>query len=275
LDPIVPARETRRWQELLSGAGVQSEYVEYTGIRHNAWDVAYRDGAIFDWFGRHTRVRFPERVVFSTDSYRHGSAYWVRFDVLTPGITASIDARFTAKKKVEIETKALDAFTLQLKGHPMNAGPGPLTIAVNGFVLSARAGVDAVSLERGPKGWQIVRVPAQVAKRAGAEGPIADALSTRHIYVYGTLGTNDADEVQRRRAVAQEAAEWSTAKLRLLLTFRTVADADITPADLRNANLFLFGTKETNSIIRKYSDVLPLGAKCRRCRLRAGIRVSR
>jgi poly(3-hydroxybutyrate) depolymerase len=258
LDPIVRARETRRWQELLTGAGVKSEYVEYQGIRHNAWDIAYRDGAIFEWFAKHARVRYPDRVQFSADSYRHGSAYWVRFDVFTPGTLASIDARFAARKRLAIQTKALHAFTLTLKGHPMNAGPGPVAISVDGIDLQTRTAADTVSLEKGSKGWQVVRTPATAAKRAGAEGPIADALATRHIYVYGTVGAPDEEELNRRKAIAQESAEGSTSRLKLMLTFRVAADSELTEADLKNANLVLFGTKETNSIISRYAPALPL-----------------
>jgi hypothetical protein len=178
--------------------------------------------------------------------------------VLTPGTLASIDAKFASRKRLQVQTRALDAFTLLLKGHPMNAGAGPVTIAVDGTELQTRATADAVSFERGAKGWQIVRAPAKAAKRAGSEGPISEALASRHIYVYGTLGAPDEDELQRRKAIAEQAAEWSTAKLKLLLTFRVLADTEVTPADLLNANLVLFGTKETNSVIRKYANALPL-----------------
>jgi predicted esterase len=256
LDPIVPANETRQWQQRLENAGVKSEYVEYKGLRHNAWDVAYKDGAVFDWMAAHRRVRFPERVRFSATSYKHGAAYWVRFDVFTPGELANIDARFTAKGKLTIATKALDGFTLELKGHPM-AG-GPIVVAVDGVELRTRAS-DSVHFARAPKGgWRFAPSAVQTAKHLGAEGPISDALSARHVYVYGTRAAADGDEIQRRRAVAQQAAEWSTARLRLMLTFRVLADDDVSAGEMQNANLVLFGTKETNSVIAKYANRLPM-----------------
>ena len=256
LDPIVPAKEVRQFQQRLEGAGVKSQYVEYKGLRHNAWDVAYKDAAAFEWMAAHRRVRYPDRVKFSTTSYKHGSAYWVRFDVFTPGELASIDARFTAKGKLTVETKALDGFTLQLKGHPM-AG-GPLVVTVDGVDVKTRTS-GAVHFARSAKGgWRLAPSAVQTAKHLGAEGPIADALSTRHVYVYGTRAAADDGEVQRRRAIAQQAAEWSTPRLRLLLTFRVLADHEVSAADLQNANLVLFGTKETNSVIAKYADRLPM-----------------
>ena len=256
LDPIVRAKDTRQFQQRLQGAGVKSEYVEYKGLRHNAWDVAYKDAAAFEWMAMHRRVRYPDRVRFSATSYRHGSAYWVRFDVFTPGELASIDARFTGKGRLTIETKALDGFTLSPKGHPM-AGV-PLVVTLDGVEMKTRAS-DILHFARSAKGgWRLSPSAAQTGKRLGAEGPIADALSSRHIYVYGTRGAVDDDEVRRRRAIAQRAAEWSTPRLRLTLTFRVMADHEVSDADLQNANLVLFGTKETNSLIAKYADRLPM-----------------
>jgi poly(3-hydroxybutyrate) depolymerase len=256
LDPIVPAKETRQFQQRLEGAGVKSEYVEYKGLRHNAWDVAYKDAAALDWMATHRRVGYPDRVRFSATSYKHGWAYWVRFDVFTPGELASIDARFAAKGRLAIETKALDGFTLNIKRHPM-AG-GPLVVTVDGVEMKTRSS-DSLHFARAAKGgWRLAPSAVQTIKRRGAEGPIADALSDRHIYVYGTRAASDDDEVQRRRAVAQQAADWSTPRLRLMLTFRVLADHEVSASDLQNANLVLFGTKETNSLIAKYADRLPM-----------------
>ena len=154
IDPVVPAVSVRQWHKRLVDAGVKAEYIEYPGIRHNSWDVAYKDGAIFTWFAPFKRERNPDHVTFSASSYRHGSAYWVRFDNFTPGVLASIDARFTAKKRLAIQTKELDGFTLRLKDHPMAAGPGVLRLTVDGVALQTRS-ADAVSLSKTAKGWSV------------------------------------------------------------------------------------------------------------------------
>ena len=260
IDPVVPATETRRWHKRLLEAGVKSEYVEYRGIRHNSWDVAYKEGAIFEWFSRFRRVRYPERVDFSSTSYKHGSSYWVRFDALTPGTLAHINARFTRNKRLSIETQDLDGFTILLKNHPMNAGAAPLSILIDGTEIRNRAN-DTVSFVKDPNGWKLAPRTVKntgITKRAGAEGPIADAISTRQIYVYGTGGSSSQDELQRRRAIVQQAADWSTPRMKLMLTFRVLADNDVKAVDLQNANLMLFGTKETNSVIASYAPQLPM-----------------
>lgn len=70
-DTTVPVEVSRRWTEKLKEPGAPVEYIEYAGIKHNSWDSAYREGAIFDWFARFGRDRFPERVRFVARSYRH------------------------------------------------------------------------------------------------------------------------------------------------------------------------------------------------------------
>ena len=80
------------------------DYIEYPGMRHNVWDFAYKDGAIFEWFGQHRRARAPERVRFASDSYRYNSAYWTRLDAITPGTVATIDAKRAGQAEVQVKT---------------------------------------------------------------------------------------------------------------------------------------------------------------------------
>jgi poly(3-hydroxybutyrate) depolymerase len=258
LDPVVSPDSVRNWHKRLLEAGVKSEYVEYRGVRHNSWDRAYKDAEIFDWFKQFRRVQSPQRVRFTAIDYQHASAYWVRLDSLTPGTPARIEAAFTAKNVLEVATRNTDAFSLLLKGHTMVSAKPRLSITVDGQKL--RGGLsETISLARGPKGWTLQRSAVRPAgKRPGAEGPISAALSARHMYVYGTADTPSTEEVERRKAQAVYASEWSVPRSRLLLTFRVVADADVTEADLKSDNVVLFGTRATNSVIARLSPRLPV-----------------
>jgi enterochelin esterase-like enzyme len=257
IDPTVNPEGTRRWDELFTKSGVKSEYVEYPGVRHNSWDSAYKDGAIFDWFDRHKLVTNPNRVKFAARDYAHGSAYWVRFDGRT-GDVARIDARFTGKNALTIDTENLDGFTLRLKTHPMVSPAKIFSISVDGAVLKTKF-QGSMSLSKGAKGWVVRAVQHKPSdKRAGLEGPIADALGSRHIYVYGTADASPPEEIERRRNVALAAATWGAPKRPLLLTMRVMADDEIKDKDLAGANLILFGTRETNTWIAKYAASLPM-----------------
>jgi predicted peptidase len=111
LDPLVPAESSRQWQRRLLEAGVTADYIEFPGVRHNAWDAAYRNGGIFEWFAKYKRDPNPAHVHFSTRQGRYNSAYWVRIDAFTPGALATIDAVRTGGT-VKVQTQNVDGFTL-------------------------------------------------------------------------------------------------------------------------------------------------------------------
>lgn len=257
-DPAVSVEVSRQWQRALLRLGVNVEYIEYPGVRHNSWDLAYRNAAIFDWFSKHTRERFPERVRFTSRAYKYNSAYWVEIDGLTPGAPASIDARFAAVNRLEVTASGLDGFTLNLAGHPKFSRTGTLAVSINGSALKSPAR-ETVSFVRAGGGWKPGRyAPAVGEKRPGLEGPISEAVASRHIYVYGTAGTNWEEELNRRREQAGRAADWSTPRRRLLLSLKAVADRDLRETDRASANLVLFGTVSTNRLIAELSPRLPL-----------------
>ncbi len=256
-DPVVPVASTRQWHKELAALATRVEYREYPGVRHNSWDNAYANAAIFAWFAQHRRNRFPERVRFATRHYKHRSAYWVSIDGLTPGTLASVDATFTAPNRAAVTTAGVEGFTLELTGHPRFAAARPLAVSIDGQELKA-TGATGASFVKAAKGWSVGRYDPRDGKRPGAEGPISEAVAGRHYYVYGTADSPNEDELRRRREQAQMAANWSGQRPPLTLYLRVVADKDLRDADLRGANLVLFGARETNAWIAKFADRLPM-----------------
>lgn len=252
LDPAVPAASSRDWQKRLLDAGAPAEYIEYPVVRHNAWDNAYANGAVFEWFARYRRNPAPERVRLVTRSYRYASAYWMRIDGFTPGALASIDARLAGKTAMSVETRDVDAFSIL--GTALSL---PAVVTIDRAAIRARPGAP-LSFFKANGVWRQGQA-APAGKRAGAEGPIAAAVSGRHIYVYGTADHPPPGVLASRRQAAGRAADWSTpAYARLSLALPVKADADVTDADLESANLVLFGSRETNSAIARFAAALPL-----------------
>jgi pimeloyl-ACP methyl ester carboxylesterase len=251
-DPIVPVENARLWQRRMMDAGVAAEYLEFPGVRHNAWVLAYRNGALLEWLGRFRRQRFPDRVRFTTTSYRYGSAYWVRIDGLEPGTTATVDAR-RAGAEVSVQTGGVEGLTLVLD-RPVSQ------VVLDGQAVRVRP-LTPLSFQKSGGRWRAgLFQPA--GKRPGAEGPITEAAGGRQIYVYGTGGEAGADEIAARRKIAQDAAGWSAPPdiegMRLNLAWAVKADTDLTAADLASADLILFGTRRTNSAIARLAAQLPL-----------------
>lgn len=258
-DPVVKAEETREWQKRLTDAAVKSEYVEYPGIRHNAWDRAYKDAEIFDWFSHYRRNLHPLEVRYATREYDHTSAYWVSIDGLTPGELASVDARFTRRNTITVTTSGVLGLSLLLKGHPSFATGQPVSVTLDGKTIQARI-ADRMSFVRsGTESWTRGRYRyGRNEKRPGVSGPIGQAIASRHIYVYGTAGGPTTEELKLRHEQAQRAAEWSSSRSRLLINFRVLADEEVRESDLRDANLVLFGNRETNNLIARLMLQMPV-----------------
>lgn len=263
-DQAVNVNVSRDWVKKLKELGTNVSYQEYPGVNHDSWVNAYRDGYIFTWFDQFKRNRFPDRVRFSSSRYKYNQAYWVTLDQFTSGTTASIDVHFTAPNELTITTQALEAFTLSLQDHPKFVSGQPLHVIINGGKkqkITITGNSLSMSLAAGK--WIAGSIQKNAGtKQKGIEGPLSEAFSNRHIYVYGTGGNATPEEVNQRRLIAEEAANWSQYRNaflgRVMFFPRVVADYEVRPSDLESCNLILFGTKETNSLIQKYSDRLPL-----------------
>ncbi|MFQ6044960.1 MAG: glycoside hydrolase family 3 C-terminal domain-containing protein [Gemmatimonadales bacterium] len=260
-DPVVSPQSARQWVERLESLGTSVEYTEYPGVGHDSWVNAYADGQIFDWFDQFRRDPYPDRVRFASDRYAYDTAYWVRLDALLPGRLARIDATFAADNGLEVTTDALDGFTLYLAGHPRVTGRR-VAVTIDGQQLEVPV-ADSVSFARRDGVWAVaayVRVPGE--KRPGLEGPMREAISNRHVYVYGTAGNPSAEELAARRERAEQAAEWSTYRGgfmgRVMVFPRVASDQDVRRSDLEGANLMLFGTPASNTLVARYADRLPM-----------------
>jgi poly(3-hydroxybutyrate) depolymerase len=261
-DTVVHPDSVRAWRDTLNALGTDVSYTEYPGVGHFSWENAYAKGQIFDWFDQHERTAHPDRVRFTTRRYKYNTAHWVRIDALTPGTQAQIDAAFTDTNRLEITTQALDGFTLYLTDHPQAKTGRPLSLSIDGHSLSVMA-ADTLSFHSTDDGWAAGRYDAPpLAKRQGQEGPMSEAVAARHVYVYGTADQPSDAELQRRREQAVTAANWSMyrgAFLRRVKVFpRVVADRNVRKSDLETSNLVLFGTRQSNQLIARFGDRLPL-----------------
>ena len=234
-DPAVGVESSRQWQRRLLEFDSPVEYIEFPGVRHNAWDLAYRNGAIFDWFGKYRRNANPDRVRLVTRDPRYGAAHWVRIEAMVPGALASLDAVRT-NGGVRVQTKNVDGFTLAT---PAKA------VTIDGATVRLRPAA-ALSFSKTARGW--VQGP---PRAAALQGPIVEAVNGRHIYVYG------ADDAQTRR-YAETAAAWSSNRSRLNLTLPVKSDREVNDDDLANANLVLFGTAQTNRLIARFAPQFPI-----------------
>ncbi|MCE6991589.1 alpha/beta hydrolase-fold protein [Dyadobacter sp. CY323] len=263
-DPVVPVDGTRKWVTHLQDIGVEVSYKEFVDVKHDSWVSAYDNEFIFEWFSHAERNPYPNNVRFVSKHYKYNKAFWVTFDKFKVGTLAEIDAKLTGENSAAITTKNLDAFTVNLARHP-RFKPGNMSFKIDGNTVSAKTD-SIVSFSKNGGIWTVSPAAqaggAALTKKKGSEGPIYDAFSSRHVYVYGTADNPSAQELKSRMDIANQAADWSQYRGpflgRIMFFPRVLSDKEVRPSDLESANLVLFGTKETNALIAKYADKLPL-----------------
>lgn len=262
-DPVVPAAGTKKWVEAMETMGTDVTYVEYPGVQHDSWVNAYEDGFIFEWFESHTRNPHPVKVKFASRHLKYNKAYWVTFDELIPGQVAEIDATFEENGQLTINTNQLLGFTLDLSKHLLYDDGKALKLHIDGKDINLPAAGE-FHLHKNGDNWMPGMMPVVngLAKAKGLEGPIFDAFSQRHVYVYGTGGSPSEEEIASRRADAMAAANWSSYRGeflgRIMFFPRVISDKEVRPSDLEDANLILFGNATTNTIIDGMKDILPV-----------------
>ncbi|WP_321372434.1 phospholipase [uncultured Draconibacterium sp.] len=249
------------WKKNFEANSASLDYIEYPGIGHNSWEYAFEDGFIFDWFAQFERNLYPNKVKFNTRHYKYNKAYWVTFDKLVPGELASVDAKFNSENSIAITTANLDAFSLHIAKHPQYNSNQKVSVKIDGENFSVKS-AGTLSFSKTENGWKNERFTLELtSKQKGAEGPLYEGLASNHVYVYGTEGNPTAEELEARKQVAIRAADiakFRETSGRVMIFPRVLSDKQVRQSDYETSNLILLGTKETNSIIAKYTDELPI-----------------
>ena len=208
---------------------------------------------------KYIQFRIEGLEIVKINRLKYNRSYWVQIDEIErlPGM-AKVHARIEPENRVVVEAQNVFQYTLLLDEHLVDLNQ-PVTIQTNGLSnyegklspsgqISLRAQPDA-------KGFAVVEGPREgLIKTRTLFGPILDAYSTRFIYVYGTSGTTEDTEINRRMA-RQDALDWRTwANGNSVIK----QDAEVTPKDIETCNLILYGGPETNTITAKLHDRLPI-----------------
>jgi acetyl esterase/lipase len=239
-DLIVSVENSRRFFADARVLKIPAFYREISGGSHYIYfgDSVY--AIALDWMKKLRRAPTPPRMQFSTGSLRNNRAYWVsiegfqRYDRL-----AGIDAHAGKGNLIEVKTDNVTRFVLNAPREYITREK-PVTLIVNGVEQTEK--YDATQ----PINWPRA-TDEKLHKTPGRCGPIKECYRDPFLVVYGAA----SDEMSARRFVT----EWD-----LFADGKPPikADKEVTDADRKNYNLILFGTRETNSLLKETSDKLPL-----------------
>ena len=265
LDTLVPAQQTRLMIEAGEKQGTPIKSYFFPGESHF---IYFRDDAYdnaWGWQKQFKLDRSPRRVDFKAYSLEYNRAYWLTIDEFehwfTPAeVTAELSAdgktltiRSTNISRLTINLTDLKSTDPQVKWNDQTVKG---TIKDNFLTLSL-PGSSPVSQASGSppfrEGLGAGRLSG-LRKTRGLCGPCEEVLDTRFLLVQGTSGTAD-----QKTALAAQVAQWSADWDAFADGFPPVkTDAEVADQDLQSANLILFGTPETNSLLAKIAPSLPI-----------------
>ena len=211
------------------------------------------------------RGSLPLKVRFATWTLRYNQMDWVTLDAMAKHWEeARLEAELhPAQNTVVITTKSATAFTLAMESGQC---PFDVTQTVNvvidgNKIKAAQPWSDrswTVHFRKAGGKWALAEAAddGSLRKRHGLQGPIDDAFTDDFIFVHPT-GKPMNDKTGRWTAQEETRAikEWHR-------QFRGEApvkqDADVTDADLASHNLILWGDPQSNKVMARIADKLPV-----------------
>jgi predicted esterase len=249
-------------ERAMKAEGLKLPRVWGTNIGHKYTPEAKREvNAFVDAVVRNASETFPKELRFTTRTHRFNQArnlrvdglikHWERADIVW---TTGSDGR------LEIWTTNVSAFTLHsIKDSPawfksgvrINDRPAP--IGPLGFANPSGA---FYSFRLGTNGnWNRIK-STSLQKQSGLQGPVDDAFMDSFLVVRPT--GKAANETMGAWANAQLAKATNDWRAQFRGHARVKDDSQVTDADIAAHNLILFGDPQSNRLLARIADKLPI-----------------
>jgi hypothetical protein len=222
---------------------------------------------IMKFVERYTRVRSPAELRLVTASPRAARQAWLvldeRVDHLAP---ARLTARVAKGNAIEVETSNAERFTLLVGEAPVSY---PLTVVVDRQTVYTggppRGGKLTLAAALAPTGrggplWKpwdgSAPRPGTRKTDSGPVGPFGDAMYEPQVHVYGTQVERDAAEL--RQAAELGARAWIPALAYTEVRHPVIPDSELTDELMQSRAVVLYGNAESNSVLARIGDRLPI-----------------
>lgn len=256
-DNLIPVQQTELMVKAAEEQGTPVKHYYFPDEGHYIYfrDDSYENA--WSWVTQFTQERHPRRVDFKCYSLEYNRAFWLTIDAFKEWgkpatITAEVatDGGALTVTAANVATLSVDTAAARLSEQGFKLVFNGKEIACAGRAAGAPATVTVTPEAADPA----APLPAGLRKRQGLCGPCEEVLDTRFLLVQGSQGPDN-----QKQEVARQVARWSKdwddfadglppAKL----------DTEVTAEDLAEANLVLFGTPQTNSVLARLADGLPV-----------------
>lgn len=209
------------------------------------------------------RDAYPAEVRFVLYSLKYNRMKWVVVDSLEKHWEeARVVAKASPNGGIEVKSSNIDALTLDFgAGHSPFAMTSKPVVLIDGTRIEApgpmtdRSWTASFVKERGT--WKLgTKTGLPLRKSHDLQGPVDDAFMSRFLMVTPT-GTAMSPAVGERIAGEQTRAirEW---RKQFRGSARVKTDAEVTDDDIASSNLVLWGDPQSNKILARIADKLPV-----------------
>jgi len=208
------------------------------------------------------RKEFPDEVRLSTYTLKYNRMNWVRVDAMGEHWEkARVHARMKPDGGIDVTTSNVEALTLEF---PAGRAPfrlsEPVRVTLDGSPLDAARPLSdrswSASVVRSGKGWAFGTPGDGPLKRHDLQGPIDDAFMDSFLIVRPTGKSGRAKlQAWAEKEMARAIEHW---RRHFRGEPRVKNDTEVTDAEIAGSNLVLWGDPESNALIRKVADKLPV-----------------
>ncbi len=218
-----------------------------------------------DSLARVGRQRIPETIHLVAYTLKYNRMNWVILDAMDEEWDLGrIDARLLSDNRVEVNTNNVSALTLKMAAGecPLDMTQ-PVTVKIDGLKINVPRPLSdrswEVSFHRENSTWELgpaVYEPGQLVKKHNLQGPIDDAFMDSFIFV-SPSGKCASPTVEKwvQSEMKHAIVHW---RQQFRGDARVMQDSQITDKEIVASNLVLWGDPQSNQILKKIIDKLPI-----------------
>lgn len=239
-----PISESKALDSVAHAVGAPFELT----VEHGGTELRWPEEPLystFEFFKSKSRSIAPSHFVYASRSPKFGETYWLRIESrIDPSSPARIEGKIVSDGSLSVQTLNIGTYSILLDKLPRHSSK-TLKVQTNGLESYS-------SIPEGSTVKVVVTKMAPDLKSAGLSGPMSEAFSGPFLMVIGTEGLGAA------AAAAQAKTFQESWEKRFFTTPRQKLDSELTEADIHNYNLILFGTEQSNNLLKKIAEKLPV-----------------
>jgi hypothetical protein len=246
-DIMIPPKYSKAAYDKAKQLGFSEwKYTEYENMGHD-FSINWKE--VEEWLLTKKRTANPGRISFHTKDIRFNRAYWLEItEINRYGKIARMDAEIDGQQ-IDIKTENVSNYILRLNDTFINVAQRIQIVENDVKIFEDFLGKDSCFVKTSTD-------TDAVFKRPGLSGPLWDIYSSSYLLVYGT-NSKDRSLIK----AAKECAEsFSSPAWMSRGNFKIVPDKEVLEEDIAQNNIVLFGNSETNAVLSRISDKLPIQA---------------